>query len=376
MNLIDDYDYHLPPELVAQYPLKKRDASRLLVLHRDSGEIRHAAFKDLGDWLNADDLLVLNDTRVFPARLKGQKASGGKVELLLHHLPSAAEGGEEFGGGGEGPAAGETPVPPAPAPPRKGPAATARARATYRGRLKVGQTLQFGELLQAEVLALVSPGVAELRFHSLDGDAREALRRLGEVPLPPYIRRPPQDLDGERYQTVYAARPGAVAAPTAGLHFSAAVLRDLARRSIDTVHVTLHVGPGTFLPVRHSDYTRHQMHPEAFELSQATAARLHAARTRGQRLTAVGTTSVRVLEHCAAEPGGFKPRQGWCDLFIYPGYRFQAVDRLLTNFHLPRSTLLLLVSAFAGRDLILKAYAEAVQEGYRFYSYGDCMLIL
>jgi S-adenosylmethionine:tRNA ribosyltransferase-isomerase len=357
MNLIDDFDYHLPPELVAQYPLARRDASRLLVVDRDSGVIRHAAFKDLGDWLNADDLLVLNDTRVFPARLKGRKASGGKVELLLHHLPAAAEGRQMI----------------ARTPP---PLATTSARATYRGRLKVGQTLQFGDLLQAEVLALVSPGVAELRFHSLDGDAREALWRLGEVPLPPYIRRPPGDLDGERYQTVYAARPGAMAAPTAGLHFSAAVLRDLARRSIDTVHVTLHVGPGTFLPVRHSDYTRHQMHPEAFELSQAAAVRLNAARSRGQRLTAVGTTSVRVLEHCAAEPGGFKPRQGWCDLFIYPGYRFQAVDRLLTNFHLPRSTLLLLVSAFAGRDLTLKAYAEAVQKGYRFYSYGDCMLIL
>jgi S-adenosylmethionine:tRNA ribosyltransferase-isomerase len=369
MKSLDDFDYHLPPELVAQYPLARRDASRLLVVHRDSGVIKHAAFKDLGDWLDADDLLVLNDTRVFPARLKGRKASGGKVELLLHHLPAAGGGREEENGG-------RAEDLPSPGPPLKSPLATTRARATYRGRLKVGQTLQFGESLQAEVLALVSPGVAELRLHSWDGDLKEAIWGLGEVPLPPYIRRPPRDLDEERYQTVYAARPGAVAAPTAGLHFTAAVLRDLARRGIESASVTLHVGPGTFLPVRHSDYTRHRMHPEAFELSQATARRLNAARSRGQRLTAVGTTSVRVLEHCAVEPGGFEPRQGWCDLFIYPGYRFQAVDRLLTNFHLPRSTLLLLVSAFAGRDLILKAYAEAVQERYRFYSYGDGMLIL
>jgi S-adenosylmethionine:tRNA ribosyltransferase-isomerase len=373
MNLIDDFDYHLPPELVAQYPLARRDASRLLVVHRDTGEIEHAAFKDLGNWLNADDLLVLNDTQVFPARLKGRKASGGKVELLLHHLPPAAGGAEEPGGRGQGPAGGETPGAPAPVPPRK--SFTANARATYRGRLQVGQSLQFGDFLEAEVLALPAPGVAELRFFSADGDLKEALCRQGEVPLPPYIRRPPRELDEERYQTVYAARPGAVAAPTAGLHFTAAVLRDLARRGIESARVTLHVGPGTFLPVRHSDYTRHQMHPEAFALSPAAAERLNAARSLGQRLTAVGTTSVRVLEHCAAEAGGFTPRQGWCDLFIYPGYRFQAVDRLLTNFHLPRSTLLLLVSAFAGRDLILKAYAEAVQERYRFYSYGDCMLI-
>ena len=221
----------------------------------------------------------------------------------------------------------------------------------------------------------MAPGVAEVRFCSADGDVCQAVLRLGQVPLPPYIHRPSTGLDQERYQTVYAARAGAVACPTAGLHFTEAVLGDLARRGIDTVTVTLHVGPGTFLPVRHPDYTRHRMHPEYFELSAETAARLNQAREQGQRLVAVGTTSVRVLEHCAG-PRGFLPQTGWCDLFIYPGYRFQAVDRLLTNFHLPKSTLLLLVSAFAGRDLILRAYEEAVKEKYRFYSYGDCMLIL
>jgi S-adenosylmethionine:tRNA ribosyltransferase-isomerase len=367
MPRIQDYDYHLPPELVAQYPPEKRDSSRLLVVRRDSGEIRHSSFRELGRWLDPRDLLVLNDTRVFPARLQGHKESGGRVELLLHHLPRAQEPAEEeVGGRGQRPAA--------PVPPLKSPS-TARARATYRGRLQPGQTLTFGDLLSAEITSLAAPGVAEVRFASTDGDVCQAVLRLGQVPLPPYIRRTPEAADQERYQTVYAARTGAVACPTAGLHFTDAVLGELARRGIDTVSVTLHVGPGTFQPVRHPDYTRHRMHPEYLELAPAAAARLNQAREQGQRLTAVGTTSVRVLEHCAG-PRGLLPQTGWCDLFIYPGYRFQAVDRLLTNFHLPRSTLLLLVSAFAGRDLILRAYEEAIKARYRFYSYGDCMLIL
>jgi len=416
MNRIEDFDYYLPPELVAQYPAARRDASRLLVLRRDTGEIHHAAFTDLDRWLDSRNLLVVNDTRVFPARLKGRKESGGRVELLLHHLPAAeaAVVEKEVGGRGQGPTApAPSPKPPSPTPYRgvggefegRAPKSeqlavsgeqhdcdvspstsahcslltahsqTARARATYRGRLRVGQILKFGDL-EAEVLALVAPGMADVRLTCTHGDVGEALPRLGEVPLPPYILRPPEAQDQERYQTVYAAQPGAVAAPTAGLHFTPEGLRDLARRGVDTVTVTLHVGPGTFLPVRHSDYTRrHRMHPEFFELSEETAARLNQARERGQRLVAVGTTSVRVLEHCGANQG-FKAQTGWCDLFIYPGYQFRAVDRLLTNFHLPRSTLLLLVSAFAGRDLILKAYEEAVREKYRFYSYGDAMLIL
>jgi S-adenosylmethionine:tRNA ribosyltransferase-isomerase len=349
MNRLEDFDYHLPPELVAQYPAARRDASRLLVVRRATGEIQHAAFTDLGRWLDPRDLLVVNDTRVFPARLQGRKESGGRVELLLHHLPVAEE--------------------------QEDLAPSARARATYRGRLKVGQGLRFGDFLTAKVLALVAPGVAEVRFDAAHGNVRDAVLRLGEVPLPPYIHRPPEGPDQERYQTVYAVQPGAVAAPTAGLHFTPEVLADLARQGIDTAAVTLHVGPGTFMPVRHPDYTRHRMHPEYFELSAATAARLNEVQSLGKRLVAVGTTSVRVLEHCAG-PQGFRARTGWCDLFIYPGYQFRAVDRLLTNFHLPKSTLLLLVSAFAGRDLILRAYAEAVKEKYRFYSYGDCMLIM
>jgi S-adenosylmethionine:tRNA ribosyltransferase-isomerase len=345
MPLIQDYDYVLPPELVAQYPLRERDASRLLVLRRDRGEIHHARFRDLSDWLDSDDVLVVNDTRVFPARLHGHKDSGGKMELLLHHLPAAA---------GDG---------------------AARARATHRGHLKVGQTLNFGAHLTAAILALPAPGVAEVRFTAIGGDPVAAVLEAGEVPLPPYIHRAATAADRETYQTVFAAQAGAVACPTAGLHFTEPVLQDLSRKGIEMVTLTLHVGPGTFMPVRHADYTRHRMLPEFFVLSEAAAARLNAARAAGKRLAAVGSTSVRVLEYCA-EPAGFRTQRGWCDLYIYPGYRFKAVDRMLTNFHLPKSTLLLLVSAFAGWDLIRQAYAEAVKERYRFYSYGDCMLIV
>jgi S-adenosylmethionine:tRNA ribosyltransferase-isomerase len=374
---LEDYNYYLPPELVAQYPLTQRDASRLLILNRADGEIRHASFRDLPRYLDGNDLLVVNDTRVFPARLHGEKASGGKIELLLHHLPETAPStpapstGDNAGGAGL-----------RARPPRRqalslpSQTKTALARATHRGRLRPGQELIFGEKLRAEVVSLPQPGVAEVRFFSLNSsDPAQLVLEQGEVPLPPYIHRSPEDSDQERYQTVYASRVGAIACPTAGLHFTDAVLADLAQRGVETVSVTLHVGPGTFMPVREEDYTRHHLDPEYFELTGAAAHKLNAARRQGKRIVAVGTTSVRVLE-CCAGPGGFTARSGWCDLFIHPGYTFKAVDRLLTNFHLPKSTLLLLVSAFAGRDLIMKAYEKAVKEKYRFYSYGDCMLIL
>ncbi len=348
MPRIQDFDYPLPPELVAQYPLPQRDASRLLVLRRDRGELQQGQFRDLHQWLDADDVLVVNDTRVFPARLRGLKKTGGQVELLLHHLPEPENG----------------------ASPQ-----TARGRATYRGRLKVGQTLSFGPVLRGEILALPHPGIAAVRFSAPGEHVMEAVLKQGEVPLPPYIRRPAAARDRETYQTVFARHPGAIACPTAGLHFTDEVRLELARLNIDIIPLTLHVGPGTFMPVREKDYTEHHLQPEEFELSPESASRLNAARSQGKRLVAVGTTSVRVLEYCAS-PRGFIPQRGHCGLFIYPGYQFRAVDRLLTNFHLPRSTLLLLVSALAGRDLILKAYAAAVQERYRFYSYGDCMLIL
>jgi S-adenosylmethionine:tRNA ribosyltransferase-isomerase len=348
---LDDYDYPLPPELVAQYPAEPRDASRLLVLHRKAGVCEHASFQELPDYLDAGDFLVVNDTQVFPARLQGAKSTGGRVELLLQHLPTVEDNG---------------------AVPRQ-----ARAQAGYRARrpLRPGQILAFGADLRGEVLALPRPGAVEVRFWCGGDDVLRAIRELGETPLPPYIRRWPETSDRERYQTVFARRAGAIACPTAGLHFTEKILIELRQRGVETAAVTLHVGPGTFTPVRAADYTRHRLAPEYFILPADAAARLNQARRQGKRLVAVGTTTVRVLESCLG-PEGFTAREGWCDLYIYPGYRFGAVDRLLTNFHLPRSTLLLLVSAFAGRELILRAYEEAVREKYRFYSYGDCMLVL
>ncbi|MDI6852208.1 MAG: tRNA preQ1(34) S-adenosylmethionine ribosyltransferase-isomerase QueA [Deltaproteobacteria bacterium] len=348
---IDDFDYPLPPELVAQYPVEPRDASRLLVLDRQTGEVHHAGFGDLPQWLDAGDLLVVNDTQVFPARLTGFKDTGGKVELLLHGLP------QPEGNGGV---------------PKK-----ARALAGYRARrrLRPGQVITFGKGLSAEITALPQPGTMEVRFRCDAGDVGQKILASGEVPLPPYIRRKAEPSDQNRYQTIFARRPGAVACPTAGLHFTDEILEKLARQGIKTVNITLHVGPGTFTPVRLSNYTEHRLAPEYFSLSAEAAARLNEARRQGKRLLAVGTTTVRVLESCLTSQG-FAAGEGWCDLFIYPGYRFKAVDRLITNFHLPRSTLLLLVSAFAGRELIMQAYEKAVKARYRFYSYGDCMLIL
>lgn len=348
---IEDYDYSLPPELVAQYPVEPRDASRLMVLSRARGEVQHASFQELPRWLDPGDLLVVNDTQVFPARLSGFKSTGGKVELLLHNLPEKEDNG---------------------AVPK-----SARARASYRARrrLRPGQVIAFGPDLSGEILALPQPGSVEVRFRCEQGDVGQKIRDLGEVPLPPYIRRGLEPSDQNRYQTVFARHPGAVACPTAGLHFTEEVLEELKGRNIETASITLHVGPGTFTPVRVSDYTTHRLAPEYFKLTGDTAARLNQARGQGKRLVAVGTTTVRVLESCLT-PRGFTAQEGWCDLFIYPGFRFRAVDRLLTNFHLPRSTLLLLVSAFAGRELIMRAYEAAVKARYRFYSYGDCMLIL
>jgi len=346
---IEDYDFSLPGELIARYPAARRDESRMLVVDRQREKWTHAGFRDLFHWVDQDDVLVVNNTMVFPARLLGHKESGGKVEVLLHHLPEEEDNG---------------------ASPRR-----ARAKATLRGRrLRAGQTVIFGPDLWAEKIS-PADGESTLLFHSLSRPVCQAIMAYGEVPLPPYLRRSPEEVDRERYQTVFASRLGAVACPTAGLHFTEEMLAELSKKGISWATITLHVGPGTFLPVRQSDYTKHRLQPEYFELSPEAAAGLNKAKAEGKRLLAVGTTSVRVLEYCFS-PQGFLPRQGWCDLYIYPGYRFQAVDRLLTNFHLPRSTLLLLVSAFAGRELIMAAYQDAIAQRYRFYSYGDAMLII
>ena len=346
---VSDFDYDLPEGRIAQEPLPRRDASRLLALDRETGALAHLGFSDLPRLLRAGDLLVLNDTRVVPARLRGRKETGGAVEALLLER----EGGDR-----------EAPVHrcllDASRPPRPG------------GRI------DFGRGLRAEVLSRSGEGWS-VRLTSDDGDPEAAALRAGAVPLPPYIRRRPDDprsaLDAERYQTVYAAEPGAVAAPTAGLHFTEELLDRIRGLGVETARLTLRVGPGTFLPVRAERIEDHRMHAEAFDLPGETASAVARARRRGGRVVAVGTTVVRTLEARAAADGSVEAGSGACDLFLRPGHRFRVVDAMVTNFHLPRSTLLMLVCAFAGRERILAAYAEAVREGYRFYSYGDAMFL-
>jgi S-adenosylmethionine:tRNA ribosyltransferase-isomerase len=338
-----DYDYALPPERIAQEPAEPRDAARLLVLERAGGARHHGHVRDLPAWLAPGDLLVRNATRVLPARLRGRKASGGAAEALLLGEATAAR----------------------------------RARALVRagGRLRVGQKLRFegaGLALDAEIAAVAGDGTVELAF--ADGPSPWA---LGEAPLPPYIRRAAaRPEDAERYQTVYARVPGAVAAPTAGLHFTEALFAALAARGVAVADVVLHVGPGTFRPLQPADLAAGCLHAERYELPPATAEAVARARAAGGRVVAVGTTSARVLETCAREGGRVEPGAGETELLLAPGSRFRAVDALLTNFHLPRSSLLLLVAAFAGRAPVLEAYADALARGYRFYSYGDAMLVL
>ncbi len=335
-----DYDYHLPPDLIAQTPVEPRDSARLLILDRAHRTLEHRIFRDLPDLLRPDDVLVANDSRVLPARLLGRRATGGAVEaLLLRPLD-----GDEW-------------------------AALLRPGR----RIRAGETLTFGAgVLSATVLEGRDGGERRLRLQTPAGTVWDAIHRAGAVPLPPYIHTPVAD--PERYQTVYAREEGSVAAPTAGLHFTPELLQRLKERGVETYHVTLHVGAGTFQPVQGEDPAAHVMHAEWAELDAATAAALRAARQAGRRIVAVGTTTVRVLE-TAARDGMIQPFSGWTEIYIRPGYRFQAIDALITNFHLPRSTLLMLVSALAGKDLIDAAYAEAIARRYRFYSFGDAMLI-
>jgi S-adenosylmethionine:tRNA ribosyltransferase-isomerase len=347
---VAEFEYDLPPELIAQTPVEPRDASRLLVVDRAADQLSHRHFREIGEFLRPGDLLVVNDTRVIRARLHGRREpSGGQVEVfLLRRLRHGT--GEEW----------ECLVRPG-------------------RRLRRGAAFSFGPRgeLEGLILAETDDGKREVAFTSPDGDAAGWLARLGEVPLPPYITTPLAD--GERYQTVYARQEGSVAAPTAGLHFTPELLERLSAQGVGRATVTLHVGLGTFRPVQAETVEEHVMHSEYWELSAEAAAAVNAARRAGQRVVAVGTTACRTLESAARElsaTGELAPGSGWTDLFIYPGYRFRAVDALLTNFHLPRSTLLMLVSAFAGRNLIRRAYEEAVRERYRFFSFGDAMLIL
>ena len=337
-----EYDFTLPAERIAQEPPPERDAGRLLVLERAGGRLRHEAVRALGACLSPGDLLVVNASRVLPAKLRGRKPSGGAAEALL----LGAEGGGRF-----------------------------RALLRASGHPRPGLKLRFGSgpgALDAEVAELRADGELTLAF--AEGADPYA---IGEAPLPPYIRREaPREVDRERYQTAFARVPGSVAAPTAGLHLSPRLLRDLEARGIERAELVLHVGAGTFRPVGAEALARGELHPERYELPAATAERIRAARARGSRVVAVGTTSARVLETCAGPDGVPRPGRGTTRLFLRPGARFRAVDALLTNFHLPRSSLLLLVAAFAGRERVLAAYAEAIARGYRFYSYGDAMLVL
>jgi S-adenosylmethionine:tRNA ribosyltransferase-isomerase len=352
---LSDYDYPLPPERIAQFPLPERDASRLLVLDRRTGAIAHHLYSELPELLRPGDLLVLNDTRVVPARLRGHKrGTRGRAELLLVHPADGASTALALGE-----PAGEH--------------AWVCLGQASKG-LKPGATLELAGGLTARVESLAGEGEHVVRFSGA-GTLGERLAAGGELPLPPYIARPASDEDAARYQTVYARVPGSVAAPTAGLHLTPRLLQLLARRGITTASVTLDVGPGTFLPVREEDESQHRMHPEAFRIPDGTAAAVEEARREGRRVVAVGTTVVRTLESAAAGDGTVRAGAGRTELFLRPGDRFRVVEALLTNFHLPRSTLLMLVSAFAGRERVLGAYRVAADAGYRFFSYGDAMLL-
>ena len=337
--LRQDFDFDLPEELIAQYPAPERDASRLLLLDSETGGYHDRHFNDLVSLVNPGDLLVFNDTRVIPARLFGRKATGGRVEVLVERLLDRDRCLAHV-------QASKTP------------------KEGSRIILEGGVELQVGGR-RDDLFELDQP----------DGQAlSDVLEQQGHTPLPPYIRRTDEALDADRYQTVYARRPGAVAAPTAGLHFTRELIGELAHKGVECVYVTLHVGAGTFQPIRENDIEKHRMHSEWFEVSEAVCDQVNAAKRTGRRIIAVGTTSVRCLESATVD-NRLQPFRGETDIFIYPGFEFRTVDALITNFHLPGSTLLLLVCAFAGREHILRAYRHAVEAGYRFFSYGDAMFI-
>lgn len=338
------YDYELPDTAIAQRPAPQRDAARLMVVDPLTGGLAHTRFAHLGAFLRPGDVLVLNDSRVNHARLRGRKASGGVVDALLLEREDVRHW-------------------------------TALVRASRRPR--PGTPVHFGADLQATVVADLGNGQARLCFPAGE-DVDVLLERTGEVPLPPYIRRPggPDAEDRERYQTVYARVPGSVAAPTAGLHFTPELLAGLVAEGIAVATVTLHVGAATFQPIRTDDVSQHELEGERYAIPQETVTTMAAARARGGRIVAVGTTTTRALEASAASPAGIHAGEGRATLFIRPGHRFRAIDGLITNFHLPRSSLLVLVTAFLGRARVRTAYAEALASGYRFYSYGDAMLAL
>jgi len=341
--LLDDFDFTLPPELIAQKPADRRDASRLMVVERTAGAISETTFSEIPGFFRAGDLLVVNDTRVIPARLFGTKESGGRIELFLVRRRA---GEDELW----------SCMARCSKPPRPG----------SKVLLPAGGECRIVERGEDELW------LAEFR---VPGRFDEWLEEAGRIPLPPYIHREDETSDRERYQTVFARVRGAVAAPTAGLHFTPQLMERLKGRGVESAALTLHVGLGTFMPIRSEDPREHRIHRERYEIPEATAQAVAAARKRGGRVIALGTPTTRALEHAARADGTLPVGEGEADIFIYPGYRFKVIDGLITNFHLPKSTLLLLVSAFAGKELLMEAYREAVERRFRFYSYGDAMFI-
>lgn len=338
---LDDFDYELPEVLIAQTPLKKRDDSKMMVLDKHSGEIIHQKFSDIINYLHEGDVLVINNTKVIPARLYGEKEqTNARIELLM-----LKDTGNDIW----------------------------QCLAKPAKRIKEGTIVKFGDgRLTAECTGMEEDGIRLMKF-SYSGIFYEILDQLGEMPLPPYIHEKLEEKN--RYQTVYAKEMGSAAAPTAGLHFTEALLKKLKDKGVIIVPITLHVGLGTFRPVNVQDIKTHKMHSEFYQMSQESAEILNQAQKEKRPIISVGTTSTRVLETIMSLYGTFKECSGWTDIFIYPGYQFKAVDQLITNFHLPKSTLVMLVSALAGKDHILKAYKQAVKEEYRFFSFGDCMFI-
>lgn len=345
MNIlkVDLFDFHLPEELIAQTPLEQRDASRLMVLNKETGSVKHHMFHDLLDYVQEGDCLVLNDTRVLPARLFGTKEdTGANIEVLLLKQTQ----GDTW----------ETLVKPA-------------------KRVKEGTVISFGDGRLTAVCKETSDQGGRLLEFNYEGIFYEVLEQLGEMPLPPYIKERLDDQ--ERYQTVFAREQGSAAAPTAGLHFTEEMLEQLKEKGVHIAFLTLHVGLGTFRPVSVDDLEEHDMHSEFYQVSERTAALLNSVREKGGRIISVGTTSTRTLETIATEHNGkFVASSGWTNIFIFPGYEFKAIDGMITNFHLPKSTLIMLVSALAGRENVISAYEQAVAEKYRFFSFGDAMLIL
>jgi len=379
---LEEFDYHLPKEFIAQFPCERRDESRLMALNRKERTISHRRFFELPEYLKTGDVIVLNNTKVIPARLFGRKTTGGLVEVLLIHpltsilsppptYPSPCKGeGTKGRGRGKG----------------EGQSQTWRCLISPGRGLKNGSEIFLENRLKARIVEKGREGIWIVEFIAHEGDVDTAIEKIGLMPLPPYIKREQgarvkgqeriSELDKERYQTIFAKEKGAIAAPTAGLHFTNDLLEKIGGLGVETLYITLHTGLGTFMPVKEEDITKHRMAPEYYKIDRITFDAIKQARAEGRRIIAVGSTVTRALETMVRHGWEMPELNGSTGLFIYPGYRFNAVDALITNFHLPKSTLIMLTAAFAGREFLMTAYNEAVKQGYRFFSYGDAMMVV